>query len=45
MGLKSEIYFFIKEDYEKVQLQITKKDDSFKFQMVAAKDDEKSIKK
>ena len=45
MGLKSKIYSYIKEDYEKFQLQITKKDDSFKFQMVAAKDDEKSIKK
>ena len=38
------MYFYIKEDYEKVQLQITKKDDRFKFQMVEAKDNEKFIK-
>ena len=38
------MYSYTKEDYEKVNLQIIKKDDSFKFQMVAAKDDVKSIK-
>ena len=45
VGLKSKMYSYIKEDYEKVQLQITKKDDRFKFQMVEAKDNEKFIKK
>ena len=45
VGLKSKMYSYIKEDYEKVQLQITKKDDRLKFQMVEAKDNEKFIKK
>ena len=48
VGLKSKMYSYIKEDYEKVQLQITKKDDRFKFEMVEAKeanDNEKFIKK
>jgi len=45
VGLKTKMYSYTKEEYEKVKLEITKKDYSFKFQMVAAKDDEKSIKK
>ena len=45
VGLKSKMYSYIKEHYEKVQLQITKKDDRFKFQMVEAQDNEKFIKK
>ena len=45
VGLKSKMHSYIKEDYEKVQLQITKKYDRFKFQMVEAKDNEKFIKK
>ena len=44
-GLKSKMYSYIKEDYEKVQLQITKVGDRFKFQMVKAREDEKFIKK
>ena len=48
VGLKSKMYSYIKEGYEKVQLQITKKDDRFKFEMVEtkeAKDNEKFIRK
>ena len=40
VGLKSKMYSYIKKDYEKVKLEITKKDDRFKFQMVPIKDDE-----
>ena len=33
---------YTKEEYERVKLEITKKDDRFKFQMVPVKDDEKA---
>ena len=39
------MYSYTKEEYERVKLEITKKDDLFKFQMVPVKDDEKCIKK
>ena len=39
------MHSYIKEDCENVQLQITKVDDSYKFQMVEAREDEKFIKK
>ena len=48
VGLKSKMYSYTKEEYERVKLEITKKDDRFKFQMVPVKDDEdnqKCIKK
>ena len=39
------MYSYIKEDYKRVKLEITKVDDSFKFHMVKAREDEKFIKK
>ena len=39
------MYTYIKEDYKIVKLEITKVDDSFKFHMVKAREDEKFIKK
>ena len=48
VGLKSKMYSYTKEEYERVKLEISKVNDHFKFQMVEANDDEdnqKCIKK
>ena len=45
IGLKSKMYSYKKEEYEKVKLQITKVDGKPKFEMTKAKDNEKFIKK
>ena len=43
LGLKSKMYSYEKEDYEKVKLEINVKDGKPKFEMTKAKDNEKFI--